>query len=89
MDIEGPEPSALEGMRSLLVRCRPIILTEANDYWLRTCSNSSAGEYVELLSSLGYDVYDVRDTSRPLSPSLHVEPLEVIDLLALPAGTTL
>jgi FkbM family methyltransferase len=88
IDIEGHEPAAIEGMKGLLARCRPVILTEANEYWLRTCSNSSAGDYVKLLSSFGYDVYEAGDTTRRLDGSLRLDTLDVIDLMALPADTS-
>jgi hypothetical protein len=41
-------------MKTTLARDHPVILTEANDYWLRTCSNSSASDYIQHLISLGY-----------------------------------
>jgi hypothetical protein len=36
--------------------------------------------YRLLLISLGYDVYDVRDTTHSVDASISVEPLAVIDL---------
>jgi hypothetical protein len=41
-------------MKTTLARDHPVILTEANDYWLRTCSNSSVSDYIQHLISLGY-----------------------------------
>jgi hypothetical protein len=89
IDIEGHEPAALDGMKTTLARDHPVILTEANDYWLRTWSNSSASDYIQQLISLGYDVYDVRGTTHSLDASISVKPLDVIDLLAVPPGTNL
>jgi FkbM family methyltransferase len=87
IDIEGHEPAALAGMTELLKRSRPIIISEANEYWLRTCSGSSAKEYVELLGSLGFTVYRVEDLETPVdSRTLQVGPLDAINVVAVPPG---
>lgn len=87
IDIEGHEPAAIEGMQSLIRKHKPIILTEANEYWLRTCSRSSADAYVGLLVSLGYDVFSVKEFPKALEPgSLKLEILDCMDLVAFPTG---
>ena len=87
IDVEGHEPSVIRGMTSILSRDRPIILSEINEYWLRSCSHSSGAEYVGLLTSLGYEVFDVRNLDRPLrEDSLKLDILDMIDVVAFPAG---
>ena len=36
IDVEGHEPAAIEGMRDLIARSHPIIVSECNEYWLRS-----------------------------------------------------
>jgi hypothetical protein len=87
LDVEGHEPAAIRGMLAILARDKPIILSEVNEYWLRHCSHSSALEYVGLLESLGYEVFDVKDLEHPLTErSLSLDALDVIDVMALPLG---
>lgn len=86
IDIEGHEPAAIGGMKGVL-RNRPIIVTEANEYWLRTLSQSSGQQYVRLLMSFGYDVFNLDALERPIDPaSFHLEILRNVNLLALPRG---
>jgi len=83
IDIEGHEPAAIEGMKSIIQRDRPIIMSEINEYWLRTCSNSSGNKFVEILNSLGYEVFNVMDTEKPISASsLKLDILDKIDVVA-------
>ncbi len=90
IDIEGHEPSAIRGMQSLLLKDRPTIISEANEYWLHTCSNSNANEYIELLRSFGYDVYNVENLDEPItSNSLTLDILDKIDIVAFPSDTDL
>ena len=87
IDVEGHEPAVIRGMTSILSRDQPIILSEINEYWLRSCSHSSGAEYVGLLTSLGYDVFDVRNLEHPLrEDSLKLDILDTIDVVAFPAG---
>ena len=87
MDIEGHEPSAVEGMAGLINAHRPIIVTEANEYWLRTCSGSSGNAYLDTLISLGYDVYREENLAAPLAAgSLQLDVLDSINLVAMPRG---
>lgn len=86
MDIEGHEPAALRGMRRIVAEHRPVVLTEANEYWLRTCARTSARAYAESLAGLGYTVYDADRPETPLDPaSLNPDVLDSLDLVALPA----
>jgi len=86
IDIEGHEPSAIEGMRRLIERHRPTIVTEVNEYWLRCGSKSSGREYLELLSSLGYELFDVEKRDAQLSPeSLCLDLVDVINVVAFPS----
>ncbi len=85
LDVEGSEPAAIEGMRSLLERKRPIILTEANERWLRACSGMQAGDYIDLLAALGYDVFDLNDMDLPLrGKAIQLDYLDTINVVALP-----
>ena len=87
LDVEGHEPAVIRGMTSILARDKPIILSEINEYWLRSCSHSSGAEYIGLLTSLGYDVFDVRHLDHPLrEDSLKLDILDTIDVVAFPPG---
>lgn len=87
IDIEGHEPAALEGMAGIINAHHPIIVTEANEYWLRTCSNSSGNSYLDTLIAVGYDVYKEEDLSNPLAAgSLTLDVLDSINLVAVPRG---
>jgi FkbM family methyltransferase len=87
LDVEGHEPSAIRGMLAIISRDKPIILSEINEYWLRSCSHSSAMEYMVLLQSLGYEVFDVKNLNQPISArSLSLAILDTIDVVAFPVG---
>jgi FkbM family methyltransferase len=87
LDVEGHEPAVIRGMTSILSRDQPIIVSEINEYWLRSCSHSSGAEYVGLLTSLGYDVFDVRHLDYPLrEDSLTLGILDTLDVVAFPPG---
>lgn len=64
MDIEGAEPLAVRGMVKALSRNLPPILSELHRGQLKRVSNTSPGEYIELLSSLGYACY-LLENGRP------------------------
>ena len=86
IDVEGHEPAAIEGARRLIERHRPTILTEVNEYWLRTGSGSSGREYLGLLQSLGYDLFDVDQRDTPLAlDSVCLELTDVFNVIALPS----
>jgi FkbM family methyltransferase len=85
IDVEGHEPAAIEGMRDLIARSHPVIVSECNEYWLQSCSNTSGREYIELLSSYGYQVFDINDLSVAVTPdSPRLRELRIFDVVALP-----
>lgn len=87
LDVEGHEPAVIRGMISIISKDKPIIFSEINEYWLHTCSNSSAREYIGLLKSLDYEVFDVRNLDHPIEVgSLGLDILETRDVVALPLG---
>ncbi len=89
IDVEGHEPAAMRGMEALIHRNRPIIVSEANEYWLRTASNSSTPEFLDLLIRLGYRVYDVDDRGSALNPrTVKLELLDTMNVVAFPIGHT-
>jgi hypothetical protein len=72
---------------SLIARDKPVILSEINEYWLQSCSHSSAREYVGLLESLGYEVFDVQNPRQPITEShLTLDILDTVDVVAFPRG---
>jgi FkbM family methyltransferase len=87
LDVEGAEPQVWSGMRRILEESRPLVLVEANDYWLRRVSNVSAQDLVDLVESSGYRVVGAAGFSRGeevpvvLDPD---DPLFVTDLVAIP-----
>lgn len=88
IDVEGHEPAAIAGMGDLIRRCRPVLLSEANTYWLRSGSGVSAREYVGLLRSLCYEVYDADNQTQPLTDdALGQDDLANINVIAVPAGS--
>ena len=54
IDIEGCEGLAVRGMRNLLARHRPVVVTEFTPAALPRFSRMSAEEYLDLLRGLGY-----------------------------------
>jgi FkbM family methyltransferase len=85
IDVEGHEPAAIEGMRDLIRRSHPVIVSECNEYWLKNCSGTSSGAYVGLLNSFGYHVFDINDLSVAVTPDSPVlQHLPIFDVIALP-----
>jgi FkbM family methyltransferase len=85
IDVEGHEPAAIDGMRRLIARSRPVIVSECNEYWLKSCSGTNSGAYVTLLRSFGYQVFDINDLSVAVtadSPALRH--LRIFDVVAIP-----
>jgi FkbM family methyltransferase len=86
MDVEGHEPAALRGMKDLIRVHQPVILSEVNEYWLRTCSGTSARGYVDSLIDMGYEVYPAERPDQPIrAGTLNLEVLDAIDVIAVPA----
>ncbi len=87
IDVEGHEPAALDGMRHLIARSHPIIVSECNDYWLQSCSKSSSRDYIDLLNGYGYDVFELSDLSSALTPDSPVlRHPRIFDVVAIPHG---
>jgi FkbM family methyltransferase len=87
IDVEGHEPSALEGMKPILQKYQPIILSEVNEYWLRSCSRANGKDYVQQLLNLGYEAFKVDGSGKLIGGGpWSLESLEAIDVLALPKG---
>jgi len=87
LDIEGAEPQAIRGMTNLLYECRPILVTELNDYWLRRVGNSSARDYLAQLEELGYRVMSAESWAAGKPRPVHLrddDPLFVTDAVAEP-----
>lgn len=88
IDVEGHEPKALDGMKSIICKDKPVLFSEINEYWLRTCSNSSGSQYVRQLNSLGYDVYDAGARDEPIAHDLiRMDILDTMDVVAFPKGS--
>ena len=87
IDVEGHEPAALEGMRQLIARSHPIIVSECNDYWLQSCSGTSSREYIKTLNAYGYDAFELGDLSSALTPDSQVlRDRRIFDVVAIPQG---
>jgi FkbM family methyltransferase len=69
MDIEGAEGRALYGMRNIIRRHRPIMVTEFSPRGLSIASNISSEEYLNQLRDLGYQI-----TAIPHGGSLSATP---------------
>lgn len=66
LDIEGAEPRAIAGMRALLARYRPIIVTEYCPELIREIGEREPEEYLRELAHLGY-AFHVVAPDAPLS----------------------
>lgn len=87
IDVEGHEPAALDGMRQVIARSHPIIVSECNEYWLQCCSKTSSREYIDLLNAYGYDVFEISDLSSALTPDSRVlRDVRIFDVVAIPRG---
>ncbi|GBQ19221.1 hypothetical protein AA12717_0177 [Gluconacetobacter sacchari DSM 12717] len=59
IDVEGAEALVLRGGRALLLRDRPIIVSEFFPMWLRKVSLVSPDEFMTFLKGLGYRVFEL------------------------------
>lgn len=93
MDIEGAEPKALQGMASLLRRHRPVIVTEFNPICLDLTSGMGAGDFLDLLVRLDYDLAlvptNLTDPFQPVAPEAILAHYEqtgrsILELVATP-----
>lgn len=85
IDVEGFEPRVILGMRDLLAKCMPVLITEFNEYWLRQAGSSSAA-YGEMLSGFGYRLFDIDNSMREVIPDAPRDELENVNVLAVPVG---
>lgn len=60
IDIEGAEPAAIKGMSKLINEHQPVIFSEINEFWLKDRAMTGSQQYLDLLRSFKYRVYDVR-----------------------------
>jgi FkbM family methyltransferase len=88
LDVEGFEPQVIAGMMELIRRALPILVTEANEYWLTRAGSSSAG-YSALLRSLGYRLFDIDSDLAEFEPTEGIDQLANTNLLAIPAARCL
>ena len=88
LDVEGHEPAVIDGMRHVIARSHPIIVSECNEYWLQSCSKTSSREYIDLLNACGYDVFELSNLSSALTPdSPRLRDVGIFDVVAVPQGT--
>lgn len=69
IDVEGAEALALRGGRALLMRDRPIIVSEFFPAWLRQVSSVSPDNFMAFLKELGYRVFEL--TSQGIGREIH------------------
>jgi hypothetical protein len=85
IDVEGYEIEALTGMSRIIRDHRPLIFSEINEYWLRTCAQTSGKAYLEYLNDLGYQVCDVKFPDVELQVSeFRMDILDTMDVIAYP-----
>jgi len=83
IDIEGYEMEALAGMSRIIREHRPLIFSEINEYWLRTCAQTSGKAYLEYLNDLGYRVCNVKSPEVELRVSeFRMDILDSMDVIA-------
>lgn len=61
IDVEGAEPLALRGARSILEADRPVILSEINPIQLMKVAGCTPSDFVSLLKEFGYSCYRFSD----------------------------
>jgi FkbM family methyltransferase len=85
IDVEGYEMEALTGMSRIIRDHRPTIFSEINEYWLRTCAQTSGKAYLEYLNDLGYRVCNVKCPDVELHVSeFRMDILDTMDVIAYP-----
>src|SRR5262249_52048310 len=83
IDVEGYEMEALTGMSRIIRDHRPVIFSEINEYWLRTCAQTSGKAYLEYLNDLGYRVCNVKFPEVELQASeFRMDVLDSMDVIA-------
>lgn len=61
IDVEGAEAIVLKGGSQLLMRDRPIIVSELFPRWLHNVSGTSADQFLETLKGFGYRLFELTD----------------------------
>ena len=94
IDVEGAEGRVVAGARRILESSRPVVATELSLEMLGRVSGVTAEEYLAGFEALGYRISLLnRETGRPDPPTTAAQllenwadPLQIEDLLLLPAG---
>ena len=87
IDIEGAEPAAIKGMSTLINEYQPIIFSEINEFWLKERAKTGSQQYLDLLRSFKYRVYDVKAIRKKEYTELkQINPgiLDVMDVICVP-----
>jgi FkbM family methyltransferase len=89
MDIEGAEPRALLGMRDLIQRYRPLIITEFSPFLIQVTSHTTPEAYLEQLHTLDYQIKVIGEAATdPGIPEImqmyYARGASHLDLLAVP-----
>lgn len=83
IDIEGAEPLALQGARTILMQDRPVILSELHPAQLMKVSGYRPAEFIAEMENLGYQCHDLRESE--LKPYVDEGP-KVKSVVFLPAS---
>lgn len=70
MDIEGVEPLAWQGMRQLIQRHRPIVLTEFSPEAIRHQGFATPEEYLAMIRAMGYQLHILDSSTYTMTPAL-------------------
>ncbi|HEY0725004.1 MAG TPA: FkbM family methyltransferase [Pyrinomonadaceae bacterium] len=82
IDIEGAEPLALQGARTILMQDRPVILSELHPAQLMKVSGYRPAEFIAEMENLGYQCHDLHESE--LRPYVDEGP-KVKSIVFLPA----
>jgi FkbM family methyltransferase len=83
IDVEGHEPSVIQGLQDTIRRCGPLIVVESNTWMLG--GPGPARLLLESIEALGYALYlFMPDGTAAGRPSDAMQPLAVADYLAVP-----
>ncbi|MCW5854318.1 MAG: FkbM family methyltransferase, partial [Anaerolineae bacterium] len=70
MDIEGVEPLAWQGMRQLIQRHRPIVLTEFSPEAIRHQDFATPEAYLAMIRTMGYQLRILDSSTYTMTPAL-------------------
>lgn len=86
IDVEGHEAAVIHGMKKLIEVSRPLLILESNTWTLGGVAQ--ARRLLEMVEELNYVLYlFMRDGSVVKRPSGIVQPIAVVDFLAVPEGS--